>query len=80
MGIIDCTVAVTGLNATDNPGPGVSVIRSLRHDHDFKGRVVGLYYGAKLARSLDEAIAAYHRIVAEWGVPVIIQQAIKLCP
>ena len=24
------TVAVTGLNATDNPGPGVAVARSLR--------------------------------------------------
>jgi len=203
MGVIDYTVAVTGLNATDNPGPGVSVIRSLRHDPEFQGRVVGLaydsldpgiyaedivddvflipypsegeealwerlsyirertgmrvviptldselpsfmaledrlrdagvgtftctkaqydlrakdrlaemgraagipvpatkvisdaqslfsiqeeipypfyvkglYYGAKLARSLDEAVAAFHKIVAEWGVPVIIQQAV----
>ena len=203
MGVMKDTVAVTGLNATDNPGPGISVIRSLRHDPDFQGRVVGLaydsldpgiyaegivddvflipypsqgvealwerlayirertgmrvviptldselpsfmaledrlrdlgvgtftctkdqydlrakdrlaemgrdagipvpatkvisdaqslvsihedipypfyvkglYYGAKLARSLDEAVAAFHRIVAEWGVPVIIQQAI----
>ena len=25
------TIAVTGINATDNPGPGVSVIRALRH-------------------------------------------------
>ena len=24
------TIGVTGLNATDNPGPGVSVLRSLR--------------------------------------------------
>ena len=38
------TVAVTGLNATDNPGPGVTVIRALRHDPDFNGRVVGLAY------------------------------------
>ncbi len=203
MGVINETVAVTGLNATDNPGPGISVIRSLRHDPGFQGRVVGLaydsldpgiyaegivddvfmipypsqgvealwerlvyirertgmrvviptldselpsfmalearlrelgvgtftctkaqydlrakdrlaemgrgagipvpatkviadaqalvsihedipypfyvkglYYGARLARSLDEAVAAFHRIVAEWGVPVIIQQAI----
>lgn len=40
------TVAVTGLNATDNPAPGVGVIRSLRHDPDFAGRVVGLSYDA----------------------------------
>lgn len=38
------TIAVTGLNATDNPGPGVSVIRSIRHASDFSGRIVGLAY------------------------------------
>lgn len=38
------TVAVTGLNATDNPGPGVSVIRALQAHRGFHGRVVGLAY------------------------------------
>ena len=38
------TIAVTGLNATDNPGPGITVIRALRHDPGFHGRVVGLAY------------------------------------
>ncbi len=38
------TIAVTGLNATDNPGPGVSVLRSLRLAPDFRGRLVGLAY------------------------------------
>ena len=38
------TVAVTGLNATDNPGPGVAVIRALRAHPDFDGTVVGLAY------------------------------------
>jgi carbamoyl-phosphate synthase large subunit len=47
------TVAVTGLNATDNPGPGVGVIRCLRADPDFRGRVVGLAYD-----SLDPGIYA----------------------
>lgn len=37
-------VAVTGLNATDNPGPGVSVIRALRQHPDFEGRIIGLAY------------------------------------
>jgi carbamoyl-phosphate synthase large subunit len=37
-------VAVTGLNATDNPGPGVPVIRSLRSRDDFDGRIIGLLY------------------------------------
>lgn len=39
------TVAVTGLNATDNPGPGVGVIRSLRYHRD-DVRVIGLAYDA----------------------------------
>jgi len=47
------TVAVTGLNATDNPGPGITVIRSLRLDPAFKGRIVGLAYD-----SLDPGIYA----------------------
>jgi carbamoyl-phosphate synthase large subunit len=44
MGELNLVVGVTGLNATDNPGPGVSVIRSLRAHNDFKGRIVGLAY------------------------------------
>ncbi len=44
MSAIDYAVAVTGLNATDNPGPGITVIRSIRQDPDFKGRIVGLAY------------------------------------
>lgn len=39
-------IAVTGLNATDNPGPGVAVIRALRASPDFKGRIIGLAYDA----------------------------------
>jgi len=39
-------IGITGLNATDNPGPGISVIRSLRLDPSFAGKVVGLSYDA----------------------------------
>lgn len=37
-------VAVTGLNATDNPGPGVPVIRSLKEFSKFDGKIIGLLY------------------------------------
>ena len=37
-------VALTGLNATDNPGPGVAVAQALRRDPLFQGRIVGLAY------------------------------------
>ena len=38
------TVAVTGLNATDNPGPGVPVIRAVREGAGPECTVVGLAY------------------------------------
>ncbi len=37
-------VAVTGLNNTDNPGPGIPVIRALRESSDLEVMVVGLVY------------------------------------
>ncbi len=38
------TLAVTGLNNTDNPGPGVPVIRGAKESADFEVRVIGLVY------------------------------------
>lgn len=38
------TVAVTGLNAIDSPGPGVGVIRAVRDCPDFEARIIGLSY------------------------------------
>ncbi len=37
-------IAVSGLNATDNPGPGVAVIRSIRKSETFSGTITGLSY------------------------------------
>lgn len=37
-------IAVSGLNATDNPGPGVPVIRSIRESSEFEGTITGLAY------------------------------------
>ncbi len=43
---VPLTVAVTGLNAGDSPGPGVAVIRALLESPDYAVRVVGLCYEA----------------------------------
>lgn len=50
---MELTIAVTGINATDNPGPGITVARGLRAHPDFKGRIIGLAYD-----SLDPGIYA----------------------
>lgn len=41
---LTATIAVTGMNATDNPAPGVPVARALRLDPHFSGRIIGLGY------------------------------------
>jgi carbamoyl-phosphate synthase large subunit len=38
------TLAVTGLNNTDNPGPGVPFIRGLKESAEFDVKVIGLVY------------------------------------
>lgn len=38
------TLAVTGLNNTDNPGPGVPFIRGVKESDEFEFRIIGLVY------------------------------------
>lgn len=38
--------------------------------------VKGQFYGATLAHNLDEAVTAFHKIVAQWGVPIIVQSLV----
>ncbi len=44
MNKININLAVTGLNNTDNPGPGIPVIRAIRESGSFNVRVIGLAY------------------------------------
>src|SRR5512140_1871399 len=39
-------VGVSGINAVDNPGPGIGVARSLKEDSDLNVEIVGLAYDA----------------------------------
>ena len=43
-GKVQQAIAITGMNANDNPGPGVGVARSIRHEEKFAGRIIGLGY------------------------------------
>lgn len=58
------TVAVTGLNANDNPGPGVAVIRALREGFDEKIRIVGLAY-----ETLEPAIYMHDLVDKTYRIP-----------
>jgi carbamoyl-phosphate synthase large subunit len=42
----ECIIGVSGINAVDNPGPGVGVARALKEDKELNARVVGLAYDA----------------------------------
>ncbi len=60
----ELTVAVTGLNNTDNPGPGVPVIRALRDSADFDFRIIGLAY-----ENLEPAIYMKNIVDKTYRVP-----------
>jgi carbamoyl-phosphate synthase large subunit len=49
----------------------------LHEEMSFPVFVKGLYYGATMARSVDEAVGAFHKVAAQWGLPIIVQQAVK---
>lgn len=40
------TVGISGINATDNPGPGVGIARSLKEDESLDVEIIGLAYDA----------------------------------
>ena len=44
MGNPDVTVAVSGMNNIDSPGPGIPVVRGLRDATDINYRIIGLAY------------------------------------
>jgi carbamoyl-phosphate synthase large subunit len=46
----------------------------IHHKVPYPFFVKGPYYGATLAKSVDQAIAAYHKAIATWGPPIVVQQ------
>lgn len=58
------TIAATGLNAVDNPGPGVPVIRALRESEYFDPRIIGFAY-----ESLEPGIYMHDLIDKTYQIP-----------
>lgn len=57
-------IGVTGLNAIDSPGPGVSVIRALREAASFDVRIIGLSY-----ESLEPGIYMHDIVNKTYQIP-----------
>jgi carbamoyl-phosphate synthase large subunit len=58
------TIAVSGLNAIDSPGPGVAVIRGLREAASFDCRIIGLSY-----ESLEPGIYMHDLVDKTYQIP-----------
>jgi len=58
------TVAISGLNAIDNPGPGVAVARGLREAESFDVRIIGFSY-----ESLEPGIYMHQLIDKVYQIP-----------
>jgi carbamoyl-phosphate synthase large subunit len=59
------SVGVTGLNAIDSPGPGISVIRAIRDSKLFDVRIIGLAY-----ESLEPGIYMHDLVDKTYQVPL----------
>lgn len=57
-------IAVTGLNAIDNPGPGVPVIRGLLESNSFDANIIGLAY-----ESLEPGIYMHNLVSKTYQIP-----------
>ena len=57
-------IAVTGLNAIDSPGPGISVIRALREAKSFDVRIIGFAY-----ESLEPGIYMHDLVDRTYQIP-----------
>jgi carbamoyl-phosphate synthase large subunit len=60
----ELTIAVTGLNAIDSPGPGVGVIRALKASKSFQSRIIGLSY-----ESLEPGIYLHDLVDKTYQIP-----------
>ncbi len=61
---IKLTIALTGLNNIDNPGPGIPVIRGIRESESFDVRIVGLAY-----ENLEPGIYMHNLVDKVYMVP-----------
>ncbi len=58
------TIAVTGLNAIDSPGPGIAVIRALKEAQSFDVRIIGLSY-----ETLEPGIYMHNLVDKSYQIP-----------
>ncbi len=58
------TIAVTGLNAIDSPGPGIPVIRALKESTHFNARIIGLSY-----ENLEPGIYMHELVDKTYQIP-----------
>ncbi|MGA2298878.1 MAG: biotin carboxylase, partial [FCB group bacterium] len=58
------TVAITGLNAIDSPGPGIAVIRCLKEMNDYNVKIIGLSY-----ESLEPGIYMKNLVKKTYQIP-----------
>ena len=58
------TVAVTGLNAIDSPGPGIPFIRGLQEAKAFEARIIGLSY-----ESLEPGLYMHDIVDKSYQIP-----------
>ena len=80
MTVSNATIAVTGLNASESPGPGVAVIRAIRKADEFDGKIVGLSYDPLDTGIYIEGIcdSAYLIPYPSQGAKVLLRRVVEI--
>ncbi|MBP1663090.1 MAG: ATP-grasp protein [Bacteroidetes bacterium] len=52
-------------------------LKKLEDEFDYPMVVKGKFYDAIIANTMDQVEKAYHKILAKWGLPIIVQEFIK---
>lgn len=63
--------------------PKTSIINSVQDlykiptDFEYPVAIKGIFYDAKIVYNFDEALSAFNKISAKWGLPIIVQEFIE---
>lgn len=54
----------------------ISALYKIHEEMPYPFWLKGVLYGAELVHTLDEALRAFHKATATWGLPVILQESV----
>lgn len=55
----------------------VQDLHTIQSHFDYPVAVKGIFYDAVIANNFDEAVSAFHKLSAKWGLPIVVQEFVN---